>query len=121
VSVREYFFKSFDEEVKEVINYFLTDADGTNIYDEVLSLSLLAPHRKPSLFHYFYTAYSIDLHEDPVKGYPWGEIVDGGHTLYSKFIGGLIPRKVDPEHFMEVWTNPGAPRPLPALSGASSP
>ena len=121
VAVREYFFHYFDAEVQGVINYFFTDADGTNIYDEVLRLHTDRP-TQGALFHYFYNEYSIDLRGDPVKGYPWGEDVGGGHTLYSKFVAGLVPRKVEPEHFMDVWEHPRAARPaLAALAPAAIP
>jgi len=114
-SLREYYFQYFDAGVRDLINYFFTDTDGTNIYDEIERFHTDFS-AQGAVFHYFYRENSIDDRADPDAGYPWGEDV-GGRTLYDKLMAGVILQKVSPEHFSIVWENPRAPRPalVPAL------
>jgi hypothetical protein len=120
ISLREFYFHYFDAQVQALINYFFTDADGSNIYNDIEAYHT-DYQKQGSIFHYFYPAYSMDLRGDPDEGYPWAEDA-GGRTVYEKFISGLIPRKMAFEHFMDVWENPHSPPPaLPALPPAMVP
>jgi len=123
-SVRELYFGFFSAEVRALINYFFTDdTDGSNIYDVIEEYH--SDHEaQGAVFHYFYNETSIDLRGD-ARGYPWNVVVNG-RTLYDKFLAGSVPKKVAPQHFFEVWSDPRGPRPplppapLPPLPASSS-